>query len=56
MNLLTRVEFLPAFLARLNDEPDAVVAEFESFRDASASLFSSCSLEGGTDLNLAISY
>lgn len=36
-NLLNRVEFLPAFVARLKDEPEAVVAEFESFRRSSES-------------------
>ncbi|KAK4699612.1 presequence protease, partial [Phenoliferia sp. Uapishka_3] len=32
MNLLKRAEFLPAFRARLDEEPEAVVAEFEAFR------------------------
>ncbi|KAL8292284.1 hypothetical protein RQP46_001750 [Phenoliferia psychrophenolica] len=32
MNLLNRADFLPAFRARLDDEPDVVVAEFEAFR------------------------
>lgn len=33
-NLFNRVEFLPAFVARLKDEPQAVVAQFEQFRRA----------------------
>jgi len=32
MNLLNRIEFLPAFAARLKDEPDAVATQFETFR------------------------
>lgn len=32
MNLLNRVDFLPAFIERLKEEPDAVVADFEAFR------------------------
>lgn len=36
MNLLNRCDFLPAFVARLKEEPDAIVAEFEAFRDASS--------------------
>lgn len=32
MNLLTRAEFLPAFVARLKEEPEVVVKEFEAFR------------------------
>jgi hypothetical protein len=36
MNLLNRAEFLPAFLVRLKSEPDAVVAEFEAFRQGRA--------------------
>lgn len=33
MNLLNRVDFLPAFLERLKSEPEKVVKEFEAFRD-----------------------
>lgn len=33
MNLLNRAEFLPAFVARLKEEPEAVIKEFEAFRD-----------------------
>lgn len=32
MNLLNRADFLPAFRARLDEEPEVVVAEFEAFR------------------------
>ncbi|GAA5896610.1 Sdd3p [Sporobolomyces salmoneus] len=32
MNLLNRIEFLPAFAARLKEEPEAVVSHFETFR------------------------
>lgn len=35
MNLLNRAEFLPAFIARLKQEPDAIVAEFKAFRRGS---------------------
>lgn len=32
MNLLNRIDFLPAFAARLKEEPDVVVSQFEIFR------------------------
>lgn len=36
MNLLNRIEFLPAFAARLKEEPEAVVSLFETFRQGRA--------------------
>ncbi|GAA5862491.1 hypothetical protein JCM1840_004200 [Sporobolomyces johnsonii] len=32
MNLLNRADFLPAFISRLKEEPEAVVSQFETFR------------------------
>ncbi|GAA5957635.1 hypothetical protein JCM21900_000775 [Sporobolomyces salmonicolor] len=32
MNLLNRAQFLPAFISRLKEEPEAVVSQFETFR------------------------
>lgn len=37
LNLINRSEFLPAFIERLKQEPDAVIKEFEAFRQGCAS-------------------
>lgn len=46
MNLLKRVEFLPAFLERLKEEPEKVVKEFEAFRDGREFFFPCARLRG----------
>jgi hypothetical protein len=46
MNLLKRVDFLPAFLERLKEEPEKVVKEFEAFRDGCEFALSCSSIRG----------